>query len=177
MPKLKSGDSIVAFDLPGVDGRRYSLDSFKESKALAVVFSCVHCPYVLAWEDRLIALSAEYSGRGVSFVLINANDALKYPADSFENMKTHAAEKKYAFPFLQDETQAVARAYGAERTPEVFLFDRARRLVYTGAVDDNYDNPSAVTKPYLKEALDAVLDGSAVKTPATPPVGCTIKWK
>jgi len=177
MPKLKTGDAAVGFDLPGVDGERYSLDSFKSSPVLAVVFSCVHCPYVLACEDRLKALAAEYGPRGAAFVLINANDPVKYPVDSFEGMKKHAADKGFAFPFVQDRSQEVARAYGAERTPEIFLFDKSRRLVYTGAVDDNYDNPGAVTRRYLKDALEAVLACSPAPVESTPPVGCTIKWK
>ncbi|MCE5273414.1 thioredoxin family protein [bacterium] len=177
MPKLKVGDAAVGFDLPGVDGKRYSLDSFSGSPVLAVVFSCVHCPYVLAWEERIKALAAEYGPRGAAFVLINANDPVKYPVDSFDGMKKHADEKGFAFPFVQDQSQEVARAYGAERTPEVFLFDKDRRLVYTGAVDDNYDNPGAVGHRYLKDALDAALAGHPAPVASTPPVGCTIKWK
>jgi len=171
------GDNAIDFSLPGTDGRTYSLDSFKDKKALAVVFSCVHCPYVLAWEDRLIELGRDYSGKGVAFVLICSNDAVKYPQDSFDNMKRHAAEKSYPFPFVHDESQAVARAYGAERTPEIFLFDGGRKLTYHGVVDDNYENPAAVRQSYLKDGIEAVLEGIAPNTTWVSPRGCTIKWK
>lgn len=174
---ISIGDSIIDFDLPGIDGRRYSQDSFKDNKALAVIFSCVHCPYVLAWEDRLIELQKEFASRSVAFVLINANDAVKYPQDSFENMKKHAAEKDYPFPFVHDESQVVARAYGAERTPEIFLFDQNRRLAYHGVVDDNFEDPDAVTRTYFRDAIEAVLDGTQARTPWVAPKGCTIKWK
>src|SRR3990172_8579268 len=133
MGNLKIGDVAVDFDLPGTDEKKYSLLSFKEAKALTIIFSCNHCPYVKAWEDRLISLQKRYAGNGVSFVLICANDSAKYPDDSFDNMKAHALEKNYPFPYLCDETQKVAKAYGAERTPEVFLFDSNRKLCYHGA--------------------------------------------
>ena len=174
---ISIGDSAIAFNLPGTDGGRYSLGSFRESKALAVIFSCVHCPYVLAWEDRLIELQKEFADRSVAFVLVNANDAVKYPQDSFDNMKKHAADKDYPFPFLHDETQEVARAYGAERTPEIFLFDSERRLAYHGVVDDNYEAPASVTGTYFRDAIEAVLVGKPAPTPWVAPKGCTIKWK
>jgi peroxiredoxin len=174
---ISIGGSAIDFSLTGTDGERYSLGSFKDRKALAVIFSCVHCPYVLAWEDRLTALQKEYADRSVAFVLINANDAVKYPQDSLENMKKHAAEKAYPFPFVHDQTQEVARAYGAERTPEIFLFDSGRRLAYHGVVDDNYENPDAVTRTYFRDAIEAVLAGKPAPTPWVAPQGCTIKWK
>ena len=177
MAKLAIGDKALDFNLPATDGKHYSLESFKDRKAVAVVFSCVHCPYVLAWEDRLIGLQKEFAGKGAAFVLICANDAVKYPQDGFDNMKAHAAEKKYPFPFLHDESQAVAAAYGAERTPEIFLFDSGRRLAFHGAVDDNYEDPGAVTQHYLRDALAAVTAGKAPAQPSVPPRGCSIKWK
>ncbi|MBN2289116.1 MAG: thioredoxin family protein [Candidatus Glassbacteria bacterium] len=177
MSKLKTGDTAIDFSLPGTEGGNYSLSSFKDSKALAVVFSCVHCPYVLAWEGRLIDLARKYRSAGFAMVLICANDPVKYPADNFENMAEHARKKLYPFPFLQDESQEVARAYGAERTPEIFLFDSGRRLVYHGAPDDNHEDPGAVRARYLKDAVEAVLAGKPVAVEQIPPVGCTIKWK
>lgn len=113
----------------------------------------------------------------MQFVAINANDAVKYPSDSFEAMVERAKEKGFNFPYLHDESQAIARAYGAQRTPEVFVFDRERRLCYHGAIDDNYKDPGAVKQHYLRSALDAVLAGKAAPVGETAPVGCTIKWK
>ena len=133
--------------------------------------------FVRAWEDRMIKIQSDYAAKGVQFIAINANDAQKYPDDSFPKMKERASEKGFNFPYLYDETQEIARAYGAERTPEVFLFDKNGTLRYHGAIDDNYDDPSAVQSQYLREALDAVLADQAPPTAQTPPVGCTIKWK
>ncbi len=174
---LKFGDRAPEFDLKGVDGKSYKLSALKGQKGTAVIFSCNHCPYVKAYEDRMIALAKEYQPKGVHFALINANDAVKYPEDSFENMVKRAKEKDYPFPYLHDETQQVSRAYGAQRTPEVFLFDAGLKLRYHGTIDDNYEDPNKVTKRYLKDALDAVLAGKEPALKDTPPVGCTIKWK
>ena len=177
MAKLKLGDKAIAFDLPGVDDQRHALTSYGDKEAVVAVFSCNHCPYVRAWEDRLIQIQADYAGQGVQLIAINANDAVKYPDDSFPKMKERAQEKGFNFPYLHDETQEVARAYGAERTPEVFVFDKNHVLRYHGTVDDNYDNPSAVKNHYLRDALDAILAGQDPQTRETQPVGCTIKWK
>lgn len=166
-----------AFSLPGVDGRKRALRDFSDKAALVVVFSCNHCPYVRAWEARMVQIQADYAGKGVQLVAINANNAATHPGDSFEKMVEHAAEAGFNFPYLHDPSQAVAKAYGAQRTPEVFVFDRDRTLRYHGAIDDNFEEPSKVQRPYLREALDAVLAGNAPATPSTPPVGCTIKWK
>lgn len=174
---LAIGDKAVGFELPGVDGSTYALDDFSGKNAVAVIFTCNHCPYVLAWEDRMIAIQREYADKGVQLVGICANDATKYPADSFENMQKHAQEKDFNFPYLHDESQAIASAYGAERTPEVFLFDGDGTLRYHGTIDDNYDDPDAVQAAYFRDALDAVLAGNAPAVTNTAPVGCTIKWK
>jgi peroxiredoxin len=177
MANLRTGDKAIAFDLPGVDGRTYSLSSLSQGKkATAVIFMCNHCPYVLAWLERMIAAGKDYAGKGVAFVGINANDAVKYPTDSFEKMQDLAKERGLPFPYLHDASQQVASAYGAERTPEIFLFDGDLKLRYHGAPDDNYDETQA-TVPYLRQALDAVLTGKELPVAETPPVGCTIKWK
>jgi alkyl hydroperoxide reductase subunit AhpC len=125
----------------------------------------------------MVQIQADYAGRGVQLVVINANDAVKYPEDSFDEMKERAREKHFNFPYLLDESQQVARAYGAERTPEVFLFDKAGTLRYHGAIDDNYDNPAEVKAKYLRDALDALLSTEMPHTAETKPIGCTIKWK
>jgi len=177
MAKLKPGDKAIPFTLPGVDGKRHTLADYANKNALVIIFSCNHCPYVRAWEDRVIQIQADYAEKGVQLIAINANDARKYPEDSFPKMKERAQEKGFNFPYLHDETQEVARAYGAERTPEVFLFDKNGALRYHGAIDDNYENPSAVRSHYLRDALNAVLAGQTPPTIETPPVGCTIKWK
>jgi peroxiredoxin len=177
MANVKIGNAALAFELPGVDGETYSLSSISAGKkATAVVFMCNHCPYVLGWLDRLIAIAKDYAGQDVAFAGINANDPVKYQADSFEGMQKLAEEQGLPFPYLHDETQEVATAYGAERTPEVFLFDAGLKLRYHGAPDDNYDETLA-QDPYLRNALDAVLAGSEPAVASTPPVGCTIKWK
>ena len=177
MAKIETGDKAIDFDLPGVDGKTYSLsDISSDKKATAVVFMCNHCPYVLAWLDRLAATARDYAAQGVAFVAINANDPVKYPAYSFEGMQKLAKERDLPFPYLHDETQEVATAYGAERTPEIFLFDAGLKLRYHGAPDDNYDETQAQV-PYLRNALDAVLAGQTPAVADTPPVGCTIKWK
>ena len=177
MTNLKLGDNALAFSLPGVDGNTYALSDYADRSVVAVIFSCNHCPYVLAWEDRMIQIQADYAARGVQFVAINANNAVTYPADSFDNMVVHAQQKSFNFPYLHDESQAVARAYGAERTPEVFVFDKGGVLRYHGRIDDNYDDPDAVQQHYLRDALDAVLGGESPQIASTPPTGCTIKWK
>jgi hypothetical protein len=141
-----------------------------------VVFMCNHCPYVLAWLDRLMDIAKDYADQGVAFAGINANDPLKYPADSFEGMKELANERGLPFPYLHDESQEVAHAYGAERTPEVFCFDADLKLRYHGAPDDNYDETLA-SVPYLRNALNAMLASQKPPVVETPPVGCTIKWK
>ncbi|MCO6449854.1 MAG: thioredoxin family protein [Caldilineales bacterium] len=177
MSNLQIGDSAIQFNLPGVDGRSHALSDYGDKNAVAVIFSCNHCPYVLAWEDRMIAIQQDYAAQGVQLIAIGANDAVKYPTDSFDAMKTHAAEKGLNFPYLRDESQEIATAYGAQRTPEIFLFDQAGELRYHGAIDDNYDDPDGVQQTYLRSALDAVLASQAPAIAETPPVGCTIKWK
>lgn len=165
------------FSLPGVDGKTYSLDSFADAELLVVVFTCNHCPYAKACEDRLIEIQRDYRDRGVELVAINPNDAEKYPDDSFEKMKERAASKGFNFPYLRDESQEVARAYDAACTPDIFVFDRDRNLVYNGRIDDNWQEPEKVTRRDLREVLDAALEGRTVDFEHVPSMGCSIKWK
>ena len=175
---LNIGGKLIPFRLKNVDGKILSSEDLASGKkALAVIFSCNHCPYVQAWEDRMIALGKTYQARGVAFVLINANNPKKYPEDSFPEMVKRAKAKGYPFSYLHDEDQEIARAYGATRTPEAFLFDSQGMLRYHGRIDDNYENPQAARSHDLREALEAVLAGRSPATAETPPVGCTIKWK
>lgn len=177
MSNLNIGDQAIDFSLPNVDHKKLSLVDFADKEAIAVIFSCNHCPYVRAWEGRMVQIQADYADKGVQLIAVNANDARAYPDDSFARMQERAQEKGFNFPYLYDATQETARAYGAERTPEVFLFDRDRTLRYHGAIDDNYEDPGAVKIHYLRDALEATLARQAVSTGETPPVGCTIKWK
>ena len=170
------GATAPDFDLPGVDGAVHSLADYADAEALVLVQSCNHCPYVQAWENRMSALQREYGDRGFRLVAVSSNDAEAYPEDSFEEMRTRAKRRDFAFDYLYDEEQGVARALGAERTPEVFLFDRDRRLRYHGAIDDSRDDRS-VSRHYLRDALDAVLEGREPPVAETPAVGCTVKWR
>jgi peroxiredoxin len=177
MSNIKIGDRALDFELPGVDGKSYSLQTLAEGKRVTVVvFMCNHCPYVLAWLERLIAISRDYAAEGVAFAGINANDPAKYAADDFAGMQALAKERGLPFPYLHDESQEVATAYGAERTPEVFCFDGDLKLRYHGAPDDNYDETLAEV-PYLRNALEALLAGKEPPVAKTMPQGCTIKWK
>lgn len=177
LANLKVGDKAIPFRLIGVDDKEHSLEDYAGKSAVAVVFSCNHCPYVRAWEDRMVQVQGDYSGKGVQLIAINGNDASRYPDDSFSKMKERANEKHFNFPYLRDETQEVARAYSAERTPEVFLFDGDGVLCYHGTIDDNYDDSGAVKHHYLRDALDAVVVGRSVQLAETQPVGCSLKWK
>ena len=172
---LAIGDRIPGFSLPATDGRTYTVESFKETRLLVVLFTCNHCPYVQAYEDRIIQLHNTFAGN-VAFVCINANDEQNYPDDRFEKMIERAKEKGFPFPYLRDKDQTVAQAFGAERTPEAFVFDTDRRLAYHGGIDDNCKEPEKVTAHYLHDAIHAVLEGTPVKDPQMPTIGCTIKW-
>lgn len=164
------------FDLPGVDARNHSLEEYADAQVLVLVQSCNHCPYVLAWEGRINDLQRQYRDRGVRIVAISSNDAEAYPADSFDAMVEHAREAGYEFDYLYDESQDVARALGSERTPEAFVYDADRRIVYHGAVDDNREEESVSTH-YLRDAIEAALAGKDPPVADTPPVGCTVKWR
>lgn len=175
---LEIGQKGPDFTLPGVDGTEHSLaDLLSRHQAVVVIFSCNHCPYVRAWEDRMMAIQRDYAERGVALVAINPNDAVRYPEDAFEAMKKRAAERGFNFLYLRDESQEVARAYGATHTPHVFLLDSLGTLRYRGAIDDNYSDPDAVEFSYLRDALDAVLAGRDPERTVTDAVGCTVKWK
>ncbi|MBI1909821.1 MAG: thioredoxin family protein [Deltaproteobacteria bacterium] len=175
--KLKFGDSAPDFSLPGVDDKTYSLASFKDKKILVVMFTCNHCPYVQAYEERIIAVQRDYTTKGVQLVAINANETKNYPEDNFENMVIRTKEKRYNFPYLRDETQKTAKAYDAACTPEIYAFDEKRLLRFHGRLDDNYEEPEKVTKQFLRQALDEMLTGKPVSIPESHPIGCSIKWE
>ena len=165
-----------AFRLPMTSGGEFALEDVASAPAIVVAFWCNHCPYVRAWEDRFNAIARESAARGVVTVAICANDATSHPGDSFANMALRASEQDYAFAYAHDESQATARAYGAERTPEAFVIDPSGRVAYHGAIDDSTD-PDAVTAHHLRDAIAAVLDGRTPEPARTPAVGCTIKWR
>lgn len=181
VPTEKELDSEApAFSLRGVDGKVHSLEDYRGSKALLVIFMCNHCPYVIAVQDRINQLAREFAPRGLSVVGINSNDTVKYPADSFEAMKERAAEQSFAFDYLIDETQEVARAYGAVCTPDPFLFVREEGrfvLRYHGRIDDSWKDPAAVKRRELAEAVEAVLSGAKPSGEQVPTMGCNIKWR
>src|SRR3989304_5408893 len=170
---LPLGSPAPDFSLPGVDGKTYSLASFKDKPVLAVVFWCNHCPYVQAWEDRTIATQRAYASKRVQFVAINPNETEGYPEDDVPHMVERAKMKGYNFPYLRDETQRVAEAYGGGGTPAFFVFDGSRRLRYRGRLDDSKD-PNGVKRRHLREALDAILAGKEREsTTLDPPHGHT----
>ena len=173
---LPLGASAVDFQLKGVDGKTHSLNSLSDSKAVVVVFSCNHCPYVQAYEDRMVQIQKDYSPKGVTLVAINSNDDTGYPEDSYPNMIKRAEERGFNFPYLRDDTQEIARKYGAICTPHVFAFDQQRRLQYKGRIDDNR-NPESVKTKDLRNALDAILAGHKPSVQETRPFGCSVKWK
>lgn len=174
---LPIGNEAIEFKLKGVDGKFYDLNSFADKKALVVVFSCNHCPYAQAYEQRIIQLQGDYLRKGVGFVAINSNDDTNYPEDSFDNMVKRSKERGFNFPYIRDESQDIARKYGAICTPHVFAFDKDRVLQYKGRIDDNWKNPSEVKTKDLRNALDAILEDKTPGVQETRPYGCSIKWK
>ena len=177
MKKLEIGQRAPDFTLPGVDGKDHSLSSYKAKKIVVVIFSCNHCPYVQAYEDRLISIQRDYADQVVQLIAINSNDASGYPEDGFDNMVKRATKKNFNFPYLRDETQRAARLYGAEYTPEAFVLNSKFEVRYIGRVDDNWQNPDKVKTHDLRNAIAAVLAHKKVDNPTTHAIGCTIKWK
>ena len=172
---VKLGSSAHDFSLPDTNGNSVNLTDFK-SDTLVVIFTCNHCPYAKAVEDRLIALGNDYKGK-TDFVLISSNEIENYPDDAPEKMAERHSEKNYPFPYLFDETQEVARAYGAVCTPDIFLYDSDRKLRYRGRLDDNWKDPENVTREELRKAIDSVLSGREIDFDQVPSMGCNIKWK
>jgi peroxiredoxin len=176
MAELAVGDLVPSFDLRDTEGKTHSLTA-DEALPTAVVFTYNHCPYALAWHDRILDAAREYEPRGVRFLLISPNDAERYPRDSYEAMQKRVRDDGgWPAPYLYDESQAVARAYGAKTTPDVFVADSDSRLRYRGAPDEDYGDPEQ-NAAWLRGALDAVLEGKDPQPAETDPVGCSIKWK
>jgi peroxiredoxin len=171
------GDRAPQFELPNVDGEAHSVGEPSGDAATVVYWTCNHCPYALAWHDRLLDVARDYSDRGVRILAVSSNDAERYPQDGPEAMRERVErEGGWPHPYLYDESQDVARAFGAERTPDVFVFDSDLKLRYRGAPDADYEDPDQ-NAAWLREALDAVIEGREPERAETPPVGCTIKWR
>jgi len=175
------GDRAVDFRLKNVDGNMVSLRDYPTAKGVIVIFTCNHCPFSKLYEDRIIALQKKYAPLGYPVIAINPNDPRIEPADSYAKMQERAKQKKFNFAYLVDETQTVAKTYGATRTPHVYVLQRATdgafNVAYIGAIDDNSDEPKAVKAKYVQEAVDALIKGEKPATTSTKAVGCGIKWK
>ncbi len=174
---LKIGSEIPRFKLIGIDDTVHNIDDYNDKRILIVIFSCNHCPYVQAYEDRIKMIQRDYEQKGVQVIAINSNDDTQYEDDSFEEMKTRAIEKNFNFPYLRDEDQQVALAFDASHTPEIFVFDKSRKLQYHGKIDDNWQDESQVGSRYLRDSLDELLEDKEISIPETFSIGCTIKWK
>ena len=169
---LSIGDEAPELSLPDTDGADHPL---RGDRPTAVVFTCNHCPYALAWHDRLMAVGRDYGDR-VRLLAVNPNDAERYPGDSLERMRERVASEGWSMPYLRDETQEAAHAFGAKTTPDVFVLDASGRLRYRGAPDADHADPS-LDAAWLRAALDAVLGDVAPDPAETEPVGCSVKWK
>ena len=173
---LPLGAAAPDFNLPGVDGRNYSLASFANAKLLVVMFTCNHCPYVVGSDARVMKFYHDYAGKGVALVGINSNETKGHPDDSFDKMKERAKKLAFPWPYLRDETQKVALAYGALRTPHFYVFDAPRKLRYTGRMDDNPRTPGQEKTQELRDAIEALLGGKKPPVEMTNPIGCNVKW-
>ena len=178
-PVLSMGAAIPMSDvkMKSVDGKELTLADVKKPAGTLVVFTCNHCPFAKMWETRIVELGNTYAAKGIGVVAVNANDPAVAADDSYDKMVERAKERGMQFPYVVDATSNVARAFGATRTPEAFLFDAEGKLVYPGAVDDNGQEPEKVSNTYLKNALDAVVGGKDVPVKETKSIGCGIKFR
>jgi len=179
-PGYDVGDKVSDFKLKNTDGKFVSLSDYKKGKGVIVIFDCNTCPFSKAYNDRIIALNKKYAAQGFPVIAINANDPEKSPGDSFDEMVDQAKKNKYDFPYLVDETQTVAQAFGATNTPHVFVLKRDGDnfvVAYIGAIDNNARDGSNADKKYVEEVVDALLQSKPVPTTKTKAIGCSIKWK
>ncbi|MDJ1494110.1 thioredoxin family protein [Cytophagaceae bacterium DM2B3-1] len=176
----KVGDTVQDFSLKNVDGKMISLASNSQVKGYIITFTCNTCPVAKLYEERIIALDQKYASKGYPVLAIQPNDPGISPGDSYDLMQKRAKDKKYAFPYLVDETQAIAQTFGATNTPHVFVVKKDGdkfKVAYIGAIDNNSQDASQATKKYVEEAVDELLQGKAVTTPSAKAIGCGIKWK
>lgn len=174
------GSKAKSVKLKNVDGKMVSFEDYPSAKGFIVIFTCNHCPFSKAYEDRIIALHEKYAAQGFPVIAINPNDEKEAPGDSFEEMAIRAKEKNFPFPYLHDATQSYAKAYGAARTPHVYVLAKNNKdfvVEYIGAIDNNTNDPQAVTKKYLEDAVNELMAGKKVTNNFTKAIGCTIKWK
>ncbi|WP_461629805.1 thioredoxin family protein [Labilibaculum euxinus] len=174
------GDKAKDFKLKNVDGKQISLADYKDAKGFIVIFTCNHCPYAVAYEDRIIEIDKKYKEKGFPVIAINPNDPELYESDSFDNMIVRAKEKGFTFPYLMDETQDVFKRFGATKTPHVFILSNKSgeyTVEYIGAIDNNYKDASQVTSTYVEDAVDALLQNKKPETTSTKAIGCGIKTK
>ncbi len=171
----KIGDTATDFKLKGTDNKMHSLSDLKDAKGYIVIFTCNHCPFSKAYEDRIIALQTKYKAKGYHVVAINPNDPKANPADSFDKMQERAKEKGFNFWYLFDDGQKIYPQYGATKTPHVFLLDKNKVVKYIGAIDDNSKDPAAVEHMYLENAIDALIAGKKINPETTKAIGCSIK--
>ena len=177
-PPYQVGENAADFKLKNVDGKWVSMSDYQDTKGLIIVFTCNHCPYAKAYEDRIIALDKKYADAGFPVIAINPNDPAAYADDSYENMQKRAKDKGYTFPYLFDEEQTVYPLFGATKTPHVFVLANTGAgftVEYIGAIDDNYEDASKVTNKYVENALDALLAGNKPAVTTTKAIGCSIK--
>ncbi len=174
---LELGGKAPDFELPATDGKTYRLSDFDDADTLVVFFTCNHCPYVLGSNEVTRQTAKKYADKGVQFVAINSNSKVTHPDDDFPHMVETMAEQKFPWPYLYDESQEVALAYGALRTPHFYVFDRDRKLIYTGRGVDNPKDVSKMTVNDLDQALAEHVAGKPVSTPLTNPIGCNVKWE
>jgi peroxiredoxin len=174
---LQIGDTAPEFSLPATDGKTYALHDFDDAEVLVVFFTCNHCPYVVGSDEVTRRTAERFMPEGVRFVGINSNSENTYPEDSFEGMVARMKEEKFPWVYLHDGSQEAARAYGALRTPHFYVFDRERKLVYTGRGVDNPRDTSKMTVNDLERALEQHLAGGPVQNPVTNPIGCNVKWE
>ena len=172
---LEIAASPPDFALPGIDGREHTLAEYDNAEVLVLIQAGSSCPYFRAWEGRIKAIHADYTPRNIAIVALNSNVTTLHPEDSLEGMVSRAAKEGFEFDYLRDEDQSVARALGSTTTPEVFVFNRQRKLAYHGMIDDNHDE-TKVTQDYLRDALDALLEGESPTIAETHPAGCAMKW-
>ncbi len=174
------GDTIRDFNLKNIDGKFKTLADYQHTKGLIIIFTCNHCPFSISYEDRIIALQNKYASLGFPVVAINPNDAVAYPLDSYENMQERAQEKRFNFDYLHDESQTVAKTFGATNTPHVFIVSNRNNfftVAYIGAIDDNSYEPQSVKHRHVENAVDQLLKNDPVAVTKTKALGCSIKWK
>ncbi len=175
-PEVELGSNCPDFSLPAIDGKTYALKDFSVGSPLVIMFICNHCPYVQAIEDRLIQLGTDLKKINVPVIAICSNDAESHPEDSFENLQKRSLEKNYSFHYLYDESQQVARTFGAVCTPDFFVYDNNHKLAYRGRLDDSWKDASKVTQRELFDAVLNLKDNKPINNPQTPSMGCSIKW-